>query len=584
MAFGDNDEAEWIELRKINLLLGRNSSGKSAVIRALRLMQQSLLSVEKDQPLVFNAEGGVDLGSFNDMVHHQALKLEETTGHVTEEEIQGGEQCAECGRPLVEREDLCACGRPKLRMVIAPGTDTGRSDTPWSDSVTFSFRGGLELKDDEGRVSDEQRIQNTLLKRLVVRCGHVLEKQAELGFEVRLSYIQNNKNKQVYLWWVKFYALNESGTGGSDEVFSYKFDKENGGVTSIDYHVNSSLFPANPESEQVPDRLKEQLQIDSFTELLPGIHLSEEASTLDDDEVREKLEEVVSFCRACTDEMARFIENIVYIGPIRPLPRRTYTITDETYHKWRVRGRQSFLDYLMKQDDVRDRRINRWLQKLRLGERLSSIDHLNKRIGDLKAVVELKLDESGRGDERNFSDVGFGASQIIPVVVQCFSAQPDALVLVEQPELHLHPEAQADVADMFIECANEREQLKPEMNPRQLEGIPNELGEGLPVVGPQVERRFLIETHSETMFLRFRVELAKEGAGRGTAFPLDPHDFVCYYVERSTAMGNSTTERMLFNVKGEYENEPEGFVEFFGQDFREVLEIELARSGSGTPA
>lgn len=66
MAFKDTG---WLELRQINLLLGRNSSGKTAIIRALRLMQQSLLTDGNSSALEFKAEGGVDLGSFDAALH-----------------------------------------------------------------------------------------------------------------------------------------------------------------------------------------------------------------------------------------------------------------------------------------------------------------------------------------------------------------------------------------------------------------------------------------------------------------------------------------------------------------------------------
>lgn len=88
-----------------------------------------------------------------------------------------------------------------------------------------------------------------------------------------------------------------------------------------------------------------------------------------------------------------------------------------------------------------------------------------------------------------------------------------------------------------------------------------------------------METHSETLFLRLRVELAKTVGGIAKEFSLNPQSFICHYIERNRQKGFSILETMQFNDRGEYENEPDGFVEFFGQDFKEILDLESARSG-----
>ena len=58
------EDSGWIELRPITLLFGRNSSGKSALIRALLLLRQCLDSSPDNRPLLFVKEGGDDFGDF----------------------------------------------------------------------------------------------------------------------------------------------------------------------------------------------------------------------------------------------------------------------------------------------------------------------------------------------------------------------------------------------------------------------------------------------------------------------------------------------------------------------------------------
>ncbi|MCS7283092.1 MAG: DUF3696 domain-containing protein [Anaerolineae bacterium] len=56
-------------------------------------------------------------------------------------------------------------------------------------------------------------------------------------------------------------------------------------------------------------------------------------------------------------------------------------------------------------------------------------------------------------DMVNLADVGFGFSQVLPVLVALRAAQPGQLVYVEQPEIHLHPNAQVKLADLLVQAA-----------------------------------------------------------------------------------------------------------------------------------
>jgi predicted ATPase len=76
--------------------------------------------------------------------------------------------------------------------------------------------------------------------------------------------------------------------------------------------------------------------------------------------------------------------------------------------------------------------------------------------------------------------VGVGVSQVLPVVMQCLLAQPgDSMVIVEQPELHLHPRLEQTLADFFLACVRSGRQI-------------------------------LIETHSEHLVNRLRLRIAED--------------------------------------------------------------------------
>src|SRR5205823_3074821 len=54
------------------------------------------------------------------------------------------------------------------------------------------------------------------------------------------------------------------------------------------------------------------------------------------------------------------------------------------------------------------------------------------------------------------TDVGFGISQLLPVIVLCYYVPEGSTVILEQPEIHLHPSVEAGLADVFIDAIKVR--------------------------------------------------------------------------------------------------------------------------------
>ncbi len=151
-------------------------------------------------------------------------------------------------------------------------------------------------------------------------------------------------------------------------------------------------------------------------------------------------------------------------------------------------------------------------------------------------------------------DVGFGISQVLPVLVQSILSKDVALVVVEQPELHLHPSAQAKLADLFIELA---------------------------VQG----KCFLIETHSEHLMLRFRRRIAEttldslqaehEQFPHNRGFSLQTHHFGLDFVMRKE--GVSKVEVINVNHRGQLIAPSEDFTNFFDDDLTEASLLARAK-------
>jgi predicted ATPase len=144
----------------------------------------------------------------------------------------------------------------------------------------------------------------------------------------------------------------------------------------------------------------------------------------------------------------------------------------------------------------------------------------------LEAEVHLRLRYIPDDLLLEIEDVGVGISQVIPVLLAANSSH----VYIQQPELHLHPRLQAQLADVFIE---------------------------------QVSRDpiFVIETHSEHFLLRIlrRIRETYRSDIAHTLFSLKAEDVVVLYVDK-TKEGTSSIVQLRISAEGEFiDRWPNGF-------------------------
>lgn len=220
------------------------------------------------------------------------------------------------------------------------------------------------------------------------------------------------------------------------------------------------------------------------------------------------------------------LQNLFYIGPLREYPQRVYVTSGQAPQDVGIKGERA-VEVLWAAHRTE-----------RLREMLGQIQSWVREFG---IASELKLDQLGETNhyrvvlvdpitkvDVNLSDVGFGASQLLPIIIECLYAPPGSLLLIEQPEIHLHPKAQAHLGDLFVEAAR------------------------------QGDRRMIIETHSEHILARVRRRIAEGKIGR--------EDVAIYYFE-PTSEGSQVREITL-NEYGQFEDFPEGF---FEEDLEEAF-------------
>ena len=155
--------------------------------------------------------------------------------------------------------------------------------------------------------------------------------------------------------------------------------------------------------------------------------------------------------RELIDSAAFYPEPRPYaFGPIRTSPRRTYDPTKE------IRDPEGshipvMLERLLGNGAASDFRGR--LEEFGIASGLYSSLRVRRLGSEGSDPFQIEVRPAGGGRARNLVDVGYGVSQAIPIIADCASAEPDSTLLIQQPEVHLHPRAQAAMGSFFGQLA-----------------------------------------------------------------------------------------------------------------------------------
>lgn len=159
------------------------------------------------------------------------------------------------------------------------------------------------------------------------------------------------------------------------------------------------------------------------------------------------------------------LSDYTYIGPLRGEPEREYIYRDEVVEIGNKGEGAAYL-YLEEKDNEipahyfyqasTDRfeseegltlaeSIHRWMS-------LMKIQNLDAEV--VKRIIYLSLNASRYDSTKvGIADVGFGVSQIFPILLEGLRMDKGGTLLLEQPEIHLHPDLQMQMADYFVSLA-----------------------------------------------------------------------------------------------------------------------------------
>ena len=241
-----------------------------------------------------------------------------------------------------------------------------------------------------------------------------------------------------------------------------------------------------------------------------------------------------------------------YLGPLREEPRRDYTWTGarprdvgpsgaaavpallaaqlagekENFRKRTKRGRGKLITV--------EQHVAEWLKELGLVDSFQVLP-----LAEGANIYRVHVRRTPDSAQVLLTDIGFGVSQILPVLVLLAYIPEGSTVVLEQPEIHLHPKAQAGLADVLLEAATVR------------------------------NVQVLVESHSEHLLRRLQLRVAEQQLDSGVE--ISDRDVGLWFVDQ--VGGASRAHDLELNLLGEIVNWPE---HFFGDPFGETARLAKA--------
>ena len=227
-----------------------------------------------------------------------------------------------------------------------------------------------------------------------------------------------------------------------------------------------------------------------------------------------------------------FASDTAWIAPIRTKPNRTY----DQYYKINFSPEGEHAPYLIK------KLLN---QKNIAGSFQEFIKEFGDNSGLFRSIAVSNLGENPESPFQldvtlnkspiNVTCVGYGVSQCLPIIVELFARQKFSWYFIQQPEVHLHPRAQAALGDIFYRFAAKE------------------------------HKRFFIETHSDFAIDRYRLNIRKN--------PETKHSSQVLFFERKE--NENCVSSLIIDQKGAYpDDQPDTFRSFFINEEMSILGLE----------
>lgn len=447
-------DTELKEIKPITILVGKNGSGKSTFLRTFQLFKQSTERRTKG-PILWWSEEGVDFGSYKEAVYQRNAQENIDFGFAIQIE-------------KLREKPKFADGR--LTVDISIGYDKA-DDSNFINQVELSFYTHiLSIKIDSNNKVVSLNLNNNSYHEYIK--GVVVMQRRNL----LPRFISRDNDNEMY------------ASEASIKIKNKIMDK----IRHLAHgNTGNDRMSAIIDDITIGD---DDLMLNSMREVRYGTdtwynnaeHWNKNSYYFKEAKDLIVLVKMLEILPALNDYLCQCFGNVKYVYPIRAIAERYYRTRDLSVDEIDPMGRNMhmFLKNLTKKQKSE---LNKWLSDnfyFELSEKLEG------------GHITFQITESSSNISYNIADMGFGFSQILPVIINLWYQIAYRLILlrrrrfplflvIEQPELHLHPSFQAMLADVFVKSIS----------------LANSVG---------IDLRIIFETHSDTIVNRIGHNIFKQ--------------------------------------------------------------------------
>lgn len=549
-------------MSRITLLFGANSSGKTSIIQALLMLKQTITEATDPRTVLLPNGSLISLGNFREFVHK----------HDIEREIQIGLESNfrnkmyytfQLRNDILEMsnfEGIAEKWLEKNSRINNWRTIRFQGENKGSNQYLVNLINYAKIFDEYFKKKERK---TDLIKELKKRKDYsqrtieLLEGETRI-LEERDQKEKNEEEKKAYyrnmmniLFENIFKSLQEGSETDPSEEFRQIFSR----LPPQEFELTSKLLKqlSGDQLLKIFDDLIENVKNNNISSLLDfkeeisvqnplllrssSVLESSQQTRLDEDTKSSAQIMKLAFTNIFRDycaipslrriyeysnrEINHQISRLIFLGPLRREPERYYFFSGNIPLNVGKKGDKT-AEALFYSKNIQDA-VNIKLNDL-------GIDyHINVTpvSGETKDIFSVRLLDQVLKTDVSISEVGFGVSQILPIIVQSYLSR-SSIICVEQPEIHIHPALQTKLAHLFYERIEENPELQ-----------------------------YIIETHSEHIILRYQ-RLIREKA-------LTPEDISVLYLTREEE--GIICKELKMDQSGDFIDPwPEGF---FEEAFRE---------------
>lgn len=553
------DEVE-LPIRKLNVMLGSNSAGKSTLLQCLAFLSQNSANYGR-RDLALNGNL-VKLGLYEEFKRRGNVNEPEIEIELTSPRINRRQWLSNPGEGFYSSEHLSqpikisACfrldkvesNRGSAKIKSGSLKLIGSSEeSAWSwEEIPITFDGLRNHKfvkftnNDIGHFEDSknsidlsptsifryQRYNEWLVSNLRFHMIAGNRRRARQGVNSRTVEANIGKIINIHAQYLKELTTAPLGEDVSDFYFALLMDSVQN--SKIDYFLNYVKHFEQGELEEMVDTILVNSPLRERLLLLP---LLDSSST-----------DYAKYSNAARQVTDFFREKIHYLGPLRLEPAALQKQDQEPSANAPVGVKGEYFGYQLAYGTL-SKQIKSYPRPRKQPEKKQSLEHaVQEWMQWIDIGAEIKVLEEGISglqtltDDETLYQKGTGLSQIIPVLVLGLVAEPGSLTLIEQPELHLHPAVQQKLGDFLLQISKSG-------------------------------RFLLVESHSEYMVTRLRKLVFVDGEDSSNVSIV----FASKVSDNQSKISRTSLSIAEITSTGELDSWPTGFFDFVNDDEADIL-------------